>query len=234
MSDPYAIGAVALTVDLERLRAVGQNLANVSTIAYRAEIPVQPAVAFSGYLDAGAAPSLLSLQSSKPGAMRQSFRPLDLAISGPGYFVLSTPDGYRYTRRGDFQLDSQGVLRSAEGFEVMGAGQGLVSDMSTVEVQKDGTIKDGSRVRGRIDVVDFSGGNILVHEGGGIYRASMAPDVAPSPDVRQGFLEQSNVDPATETVRMMETVRRVGMMTQAIRAYDAMLDAAVNQMGNGY
>lgn len=231
MANVFLVGAAALDGELERLRVIGQNFANAATVGYRAEISVRPAVLFSTVLDNE--PPATVLQSAKLGALRQTSQTLDLALGGPGYFVLKSAEGYRYTRRGDFHVGTDGLVHSSKGYEVMGSGFGSLRNLDSIEIDHDGTLFDNGRPAGRIDVVEFGSDAVLVHEGGGVYSSTSAPDSSSSPDVRQGYLEQSNVDPATETVQMMQVVRRVGMVTRAIRAYDSMLDAAVNELGNG-
>lgn len=236
MTDTVSVATAAMLTDLERLRAVGQNFANAATAGYKAQYALSTSAdqRFAEIL-AGADPAeLVQLAlDSRPGALRQTERSLDLAIDGAGYFQVETPRGVRYTRRGDFTLSADGLLKTADGFPVLGAGGALrlVSDL--VQISRDGVLRQEERAIGRLAIAMFEGSARLEHEGGGLYRSDMEPALAAdaTAGVRQGYLEAANVQPVNEMVRLMETVRHFGLTAQALRANDELLETSISRLG---
>lgn len=236
MTDTVSAATAAMLTDLERLRAVGQNFANSATTGYKAQyaLSANGDPRFAEFL-AGADPAeLVQLAlDARQGALRQTERPLDLAIDGAGYFQVETPQGVRYTRRGDFALSADGLLQTAEGFPVLGAGGALRLASDLVQIGPDGVLRQDERVLGRLAIATFDGSARLEHEGGGLYRSDMQPTLAAdaAADVRQGYLEAANVQPVNEMVRLMETVRHFGLTAQALRANDELLETSISRLG---
>lgn len=235
MSDTIAAATASMLADLERLRTIGQNFANAATTGYKAEYAVSKShEQFADVLAAGDPSALVQLAvDSRPGALRQTDRRLDVALDGPGYFQIETADGVRYTRRGDFQLGADGVLQTRDGHAVLGAAGvlRLVSDL--VQIDRTGTVRHEDRLLGTLAAVTFAQPGDVVHEGNGIYRSDAVPASADpaATTIRQGYLEAANVQPVNEMVRLMETVRHFGLTAQALRAHDAMLEAGINRLG---
>jgi flagellar basal-body rod protein FlgF/flagellar basal-body rod protein FlgG len=119
-------GLVART---QALDTIANNLANASTVGYRAEHNVFSSVLAS----AGSATDSALNQAinsfgmlsgttldQTQGALQKTGNDLDLGIEGPGYFVVQTANGPVYTRNGAFQVSSRGQLVTAAGDAVMG------------------------------------------------------------------------------------------------------------------
>lgn len=139
------------------------------------------------------------------GELRPTGNPLDLAITGRGFFVVETPSGPRYMRSGSLAVDRDGFLVTRSGLRVMGQGGPiqLGPGATGVVVNEHGeVILNGEHV-GTLMVVDFPEGTGLVYEGGGLIRAEGEPVPAEGFSVKQGFLERSNVSPVEEMVRLL-------------------------------
>lgn len=235
MTDTVSAATAAMLTDLERLRAVGQNLANTATPGYRAEFAVnpgaqQPFVELLGGADPAALVQLTL--DTRAGALRQTDRPLDLAIEGAGFFRVETAQGVRYTRRGDFMLAPDGTLKSAEGYPVLAAEGEIRLTSDQVKVSQDGSLHQDERSLGRLALAVFDSSASLVHEGGGLYRTEATPRLGDEAGaIRQGYLEAANVQPVAEMVRLMETVRHFGLTAQALRAHDEILESSISRLG---
>ena len=96
-------------VQQTRLETVANNLANATTTGFKKD-----SLYFDEMLRAKTKTNLTQ------GNMRQTGNPLDLAISGDGFFKVETPYGIRYTRNGKFLVNAEGVLVTSEGDPVMG------------------------------------------------------------------------------------------------------------------
>ena len=235
MTDTVSAATAAMLTDLERLRTIGQNFANSSTAGYKAEYAVNaPGDArFAQLMNADPAALVQLALDERAGALRQSNRSLDLAIEGSGYFQVETPAGVRYTRRGDFALGPDGLLQTPEGHALLGEGGAIRLNSDQVRIDRDGTLRQDERVLGRLAIAVFDDSAGLVHESGGLYRASAEPTAQPAAPVavRQGYLEAANVQPVAEMVRMMETVRHFGLTAQALRANDEILESSISRLG---
>jgi flagellar basal-body rod protein FlgF len=151
------------------------------------------------------------------GASELTKNPLDVAIDGAGFLVVQTPAGERYTRDGGLKLNNQGQLVNSSGYPVLGGSGPIVFQPTDKEITiaADGnvTVLEGinrvDSVRGKLRLVSFADAQKLVKEGSNLYSAG--PDAVARPDiisqVRQGFVEKSNVNSVVEMSRMIEVTR---------------------------
>lgn len=237
MTDISGIAAASMQSDQARLRAVAQNLANSQTPGYRAELAA-PTLAprFDALLSQAGVPVPLTAgtRNERPGALQQTNRQLDLAIEGAGYFRLLDGGREVYSRRGDFHIDEQGVLRGARELPVAGTTGEIHLPNADVVIHPDGAIeKDGVAID-HMTIVQFPSDARLDYLGDGLFvtdNSALAVD-AESAHVRQGFVEAANVRPMDEMTQLMEITRRFGAAAQALKAYDQMLDSALTGLGS--
>jgi flagellar basal-body rod protein FlgG len=151
----------------------------------------------------------------------------------------------RYTRNGSFYLDAEGGLRTSDGHRVIGAdGLPIVLGVPLNEVRMapNGALFDartGEPLPGEpaLMISRIDNPFNLVREGAGIFRLADAdanPPAAANPAdfaVRQGFIEQSNVDAAQSMVDMMTALRIYEANQRVIQYYDRSLEKAVNEIG---
>lgn len=155
------------------------------------------------------------------GELRPTGNPLDLAISGRGFFVVETPSGQRYTRGGSFAVDRDGFLVTRSGHRVMGQGGPIQLGPGAVQVvvnEQGEVILNGEHV-GTLMVVDFPQGTELAYEGGGLIRAEGEPQEARGFSVKQGFLEKSNVSPVEEMVKLLLISRSFESYQKALQLH---------------
>lgn len=233
--------AAGMSAQNQQLNAVANNLANVSTDGYHAE-----RVAFDELLDnemnaagtstdtgAGASAQVIG-DSSSPGALKQTGRPLDLAIEGEGFFQLTRPGGQAVlTRDGAFSLDSNRRLVSATGALLQppitvppGVSEAQIS------ISSDGTVRAGTRTLGKLAVVNVAAPDKLLAVGEGGFQATAASGAAtPVKGARviQGSLEGSDVEVSAEMATMTTTERAYQMDSSAIQMEGQMMSIA-NQL----
>ena len=234
MSDAIAALSDAMRNDAETLRMIGQNVANMETVAYRREITVlRPS--FDQATDAAraalAAPSgVESAIDLRPGTLKGSSEPLHVALEGPGFFVIDTPQGEALSRRGDFRLDSEGRLVNHEGLPVLGRAGGIVLE-GTPQISADGTVRVAGETVAQLRVAQVAPDSQLVSLGNDLYRAPQLPEGDDAARVRQGFLETSNVDSVQEMVRLIETMRHFEAVQRFVTGYDSMVGKAISELG---
>lgn len=167
------------------------------------------------------------------GAMEQTGRSADLALTGNAFFAVQTPQGERYTRAGNFTVNEQGVLCTPAGEPVLGQNGVLNVGTGDFTVDSTGGVWAGGQQVGALRLVGFEDPTVLRKEGGNLFYAYNANPGQPTDyTVRQGFLETSNVDLSTVMVDMMTVYRAYETNQRMIQMIDSTLDKAVNQVGN--
>lgn len=223
-----------------RQTATSNNIANASTPGYKRDIAVTES--FSDVLTAAsqrraigtmgmltsATRSYVDLSSGTAAATDGQY---DLAIMGEGFFAVETEAGVRYTRAGNFRPDAHGWLVTPDGARVLGE-EGHIRAGLGFAVAADGTYYSKDEPGGKILIVaptDYEG---MTKAGGGLFDSATMEQVAEgSVSVVQGVLESSNVNVVQEMVDMITGFRIYEAAQKAILSHDAMLDAAVNQVG---
>ena len=167
--------------------------------------------------------------SNVQGVLQTTDVETDLALTSPGYFVVQTPAGERYTRNGNFQLDAQGMLQSSDGYAVQGENGPIGPLSSDFSVSADGTIMDQGQRLDRLRIVDIPT-EALIREGQSLYSASQIQQ-STTAQVLQGSIEGSNVDLSGQMVQMMTVMKAYEANQKVIQIQDEMLGKAVNEVG---
>lgn len=225
MIDALTAAAASMSNDLARMTSLGHNLANASTPGYKR------------HLAAGADPFMQALQAAdhKHGTLRPTGAALDVAIGGDGFFEVRTEAGLAYTRRGDFRIDATGQLVTHAGHQVMGTAGPLVLRSASPVIGKDGRVVDGEQEVGQLKIVHFAKPQQLTRAGdGGLFTATEAATATQehqAPKLYQGHLEASNVNTASEMVKLIETVRHFEAMQKVVHSSDEMTERALRKLG---
>lgn len=222
---------------------IGDNVANVKTPGYKEEsasnisFPTQlleritenQAPVQIGVIGRGVGVDRTVL-SNVQGTIQTTGIKTDLALSSPGYFVIQTPAGERYTRNGHFQLDANGTLQTQDGNPVLGQ-KGPIGPLSLeFSVNADGTVTDSGQIVDRLRVVDIPT-TALNREGESLYSANQPAQASTTAQVLQGSIEASNVDVSGQMVKIMTVMKAYEANQKVIQTEDSMLDKAVNEVG---
>lgn len=168
------------------------------------------------------------------GTIQYTGNRLDLAIEGDGFFVVQTPNGLRYTRNGNFTLNDQGIIVTNQGYPLMGEDGPLQTIPGRgVTITGNGQLFFDGLQGGRILIVDFPEPELLNKIGENLYASEYEPEtLADSFAIRQGYLENSNVNIVQEMVKMIQVNRHYELNQRVITTYDLTMDKAVNNVGN--
>jgi flagellar basal-body rod protein FlgF len=210
--------ALAQQANLRRqMDVVANNIANMNTTAYKGEEMMFIAHLVRSQGGASALGERISfprdiatVRNLLEGPMVETGNPFDLAIHGEGYFAVQTEDGERYTRNGRFTLDETGRLINEQRQLVLSEGGQPFTFNSTevnIRIARDGTVSTENGQIGRIRVVRFENPHDLRIVAGGLYATEQQPQAVEKPQVVQGMLEGSNVNPIREMTRMIEVHR---------------------------
>lgn len=183
------------------------------------------------------------LRLNTQGGLVQTENALDVAIEGQGYFVLNRPDGSQvYTRAGSFQLSSEGQIVSLDGYEVEPAVV-IPANTRQVEINQEGMVmayieNDPNPVElGQFTLTTFLNDAGMRPIGNNLLEATAASgepiEVAPGDPgvgvIRQGYLENSNVNIIQQITDLISAQRAYEMNSKAIETADQML-STVNQI----
>jgi flagellar basal-body rod protein FlgF len=228
-----AAGAIAQS---DAMDATANNIANAGTSGFHAE-----RVSFKEALTKAKSPDQLSVQAStgktldgQNGALLQTGNPLDVALEGDGLFSVQTAQGARYTRAGNFQLDSQGALVTPDGYKVLGTnGQPITMPptATNIAVTSDGTISTDGQPVGQLKLAQVAA-NQLKREGGTLFSATGAPQTGgTAPTVRSGVLESSNVNIVHGVVDLVKVQRNYDSLMRVIQNYHDIDDQTAKTLG---
>jgi flagellar basal-body rod protein FlgG len=244
----------ALQNDSAAMDRIGANIANLPTPGYRREIAVQAPIlgadgvsAFAGAVEsqraqaqAAAAPAAVAPLAgalrfdTRHGTLKTTDAPLDVALLGAGFFEIETEHGPAYTRNGQFHVDARGTLVTSQGLPVAGRGGQITLAPGPVSIDATGQVIQNARPVGQLKVVELDAPDALQHLGGSLYASSTPsrPLADAQVQVRQGALENSNVDHMTEMVQMTQVMRHFETMARVVQSYDDMVGTAINKLGS--
>jgi flagellar basal-body rod protein FlgF len=239
------IAYIALSMKMVQQRALSvaaNNIANSDTAGFKVEELMQGTQAGAPARDEGVVGSAQFVintglaRNFSQGEVRQTNAPLDLAISGSGYFRISTPQGERYTRDGRFSVDAQDRLVTAQGNPVLDdAGGQIVLDplLPTPTISRDGVVSQGNQRVARIGVVDFPSASVLSKQGDNLFAntSNALPAAAANAQVHQGMIEGSNVNPVLEMTNLIQISRAYEDASQMVSNIQNLSEQTVNRLG---
>ena len=224
---------------------ISGNLAGLAVPGYRRGVPV---VSRSNWLlemtsagdlaSAGERASVLNAGAQldlTSGPIRHTGAQFDLSLEGPGYFCVQTPAGTAYTRGGAFRLDSGGWLVTASGDRVLGQNGPIQIAGNAVEFHENGEVVVDGAAADRIRVVEIAPGRQVGRLGGGLLQAAPTARIEVVGEdrvrVRQGYLEQANVNAVAELASMISALRAFEASQRVLQASDETLDKVINETG---
>lgn len=164
------------------------------------------------------------------GVLRNTNAPLDLALSGGGFFSVQTAEGERYTRNGSFSKDAYGRLVDSDGNLVLGENGSISANGKDILVDTNGRIQVDGQYVDTLKIRSFPR-NALTKVGANLFSASTGGVVSEDLSIRQGYLEASNVDSTGEMVDMVQTIRAYEINQKILKTQDEILGRAVNEVG---
>ena len=239
----------------KRLDTVTNNLANASTTGFKREgltsksfdqmLTVKLNDLSVPYLNEGIGKMSLGVKIGKnytdysQGSLKETGNTYDLALAGNGFFTISYTDkkgntSEKYTRDGEFTMDSEGYLRTLEGDYVQGEGGAIMIPVETSEVsiRDNGDIYADGEYVDSLRIVDFEDYNNIEKFGENLYNVvDGATETESTAAVKQGYLEMSNINVVKEMVEMITISRAYESNQKLIQTEDDMLDKSVNQVG---
>ena len=232
-----------LRANADMLEVLANNLANLNTTGFKGDETFfrlyNRAVSESGLppLDQAINDSTVvqgTVINFQGGPMTATGRDLDAALEGVGFFVVETPAGTRYTRNGHFQVNSHGRLVTSEGFEIVGKRGAIAVPPGKVSIAQNGAIEVNGTAVDTLKIVDFADKTQLHKAGSSMFQVKpgAVEQEARETQVRQGSLEQSNINPVQQMMSMINMMRQFEGLQKAINTVmNTLNEKSVNQVG---
>ena len=232
----------AMRPKMARMEVLANNLANINTTGFKADRVFVRMLEQSSKGATDVRGDMTGVETGKyidatAGSLQQTDNPLDLAIQGDGYFAVQTPRGTRLTRNGNFTLSKEGVLTTSDGYAVLGLNGPIQLpqrdnlDMRSLTVAQSGEVVMDKDPIGQIRIVVPEHPELIQKDHESLMFVDDSEkllDVAPdSINVRQGFVEESNVEGIEEMIAMIELNRGFETDQKMIQSQDATLDRSL-------
>jgi flagellar basal-body rod protein FlgG len=222
------------------LEVVSHNLANTSTAGFKRELlnnwmVRSPATSQGELVEPGNYVDVRS-RDMEQGSIHETGKDTDLALQGPGYFKVQTPQGIRYTRNGSFALNPEYELVTQQGHKVMGKNGAIALNALDKEFTFDaeGGIHMDKNLGDQILVVDFPNPQDLRPEGQNFLipgpQAGLEQET-PTTRVLQGNIEESNVDVVAESVNLIDIHRRYEAYLKVLQTFATSDSKAIQEIG---
>ncbi len=214
----------------QALDAAANNLANINTTGFKAQAPTFHSMLATASQNATSSPLSQAVNNFgvigdgrvvlQQGSLEQTGSDLDFAIEGEGFFAVQTSAGRLYTRNGNFHIDRNGFLVTADGDQVMSGQKAIAIPPGHLSVSGDGTISVDGALAGQLQIVNFAVGAGLASAGKSNLSAPVASE-RPTQAARivQGSLESSNVNGISAAVGLVMLQRHADMLQQALTAF---------------
>jgi flagellar basal-body rod protein FlgF len=216
---------------LESLEMLANNIANASTAGFKADgefrglyTSIEAAeAAQSGFSPRADAYPVIDSQWTdlSQGTVMPTGNPLDLALEGPGFFVVDTKTGPLLTRNGSFRVAPDGTITSPEGhpLRTIGGKTLRIDSNRPFVVSPVGTVVQDGQEIGKLELVDPGSSASIRRRGHNYFQLTDPKGALKTADaarVNQGRLEAANVSPAQAAVRLVEVLRQFEMLQKAL------------------
>ena len=237
MENSIYIGLSRQVALQRQLSLVANNVANANTPGYRADKmlfeeyltkpkPVNESMSF--VLDYG------QYKDEEAGPTSYTGNPLDVALDGPGFFMVETAAGTQYTRAGNFGMNTERELVTPSGNRVLDPGGNPIlipKDATDIRIAKTGEVSTENGVVGKLGVMEFANVQRLRPTGAGYYVNDGLPGVEAETTVTmQGMLEGSNVKPVMEMTDLIEISRQYQSMQNLLQSEHELQRNAIKQL----
>lgn len=262
-----------------KVETIANNVANANTVGFKKDqlvfkehltaltqgiddidIPRKEFSPADFYHTQGAENAMVAVDGSytifEQGQLQPTSNPLDVGLQGEGFVEVLTPNGVRFTRKGNFTMNREGELVTDQGYKVLSAVAGAptgsrdpasapnypkpedrvvrIPTDAKVTITREGDVVTKDGPISKLSVVEFVDKHALRKEGNSLY---VTPDEANivrddiKTIVHQGFLEGSNVNAIEEMSELIKAHRHFESIQKAMNAYDSISGKAANDIG---
>jgi flagellar basal-body rod protein FlgF len=237
--------AAAMNTNARWQELISENLSAGSIPGYKKQDLSFSAVQ-SGQSSSGVAgsqgvtmPKATAVTNFRQGEIKSTGVNTDVALEGPGFLSVQLPDGNTgYTRDGELHVNSTGQVVTKQGYLVLGDGGPIQldpSNSSPISISATGELSQGTSLKGKLQVSDFSQPNLLTPISYGYFIATnpnLRPEDAPGTTLRQGYVEASNTSSSSEMVSLIASMRMYEANQRVVQMQDERMGKAISELGN--
>ena len=213
----------------KQMDVVSNNMANMNTTGYKQDDTV-----FSSFMvqtpeaeGFGKVPVYFTqdfglFKDFAEGAIVDTGNPLDLSVRGDAFFAIETPQGERYTKKGNFTLDANGQMVTSEGYAVLSENNEpffFAPGEREISIAENGDVTTENGLVGRIKLVKFADNQKLLKVADTMFENTEAANMqvgAADAQIKQGTLEKSNVNSINEMTKLINLQRSYEFVQQMI------------------
>ncbi|SHG92590.1 flagellar basal-body rod protein FlgG [Thermosyntropha lipolytica DSM 11003] len=238
--------AAGMMLNMAKQDVIANNIANVNSHGYKKDSTVArafPEMLISRLKDKDSPRLIGSLGTGAciggiytdytQGVFKKTDNPYDLAIDGEGFFVCLLPGGEEvFTRDGSFKINADKMLVNNQGYPVLDRNdQVIYIEGEDFTVDERGVISVEGEEIAQLKIVSFPDPNALEKRGDNTYTGANY-DIDSNSRLRQGYVEDSNVNAVKEMVDLITVVRSYESLQKIIQAVDETVKTAIDQVGS--
>lgn len=217
---------------------ISNNVANTETSGFKAKRILE-----NTYIDKNNAINpnnynndIATYTDMQEGSLMETGNTFDLAISGTGFFAVSTADGIFYTRAGYFTINKDYEIITHSGKKLLDINKGTITlpeNYSNVIIRQDGRITIDNEELTQIGIFKFNNLNLLKNIGSNLFTSKEADSLSEETEFKilQGFIEQSNVNKVKQLTTLVEVQRDAGVVTNLLNSYDELTKNTISKLG---
>ncbi len=221
----------------EQVDVIANNMANVDTAGFKKRgVFFQQLITAEEALERNQQDVTLptgrvaTYTDTSDGKIIKTGNPLDIALSGDGWFTLQTASGTAYTRSGEFAINQNGMLVTPQGDFVLGEG-GPIQVSNSFSVNEAGGISDSNVLVNSFMLQSFPDGTNFKMQNNYFVPPADAQATTANAQVMQGYIESSNVEIVKEMVSLIRAHRHYDTNQKLITSQDETLRKTVNEIG---
>jgi len=241
MENAFLVSLSHLSALKREMDVIANNLANASTDAFKSEgvlFEEQISALAEGDSSAKEVSFVLDyglVRNLAIGNLLQTGSPLDVAITGEGYFAVQYKDRIAYTRNGNFSLNSKGELVNSQGYQILNANMNPITippGADLPDISGDGTLSGRGQPNQKLGLFNFKDEQSLQKIGANLFITDQerTPVAGKKASLVQGSIETSNVQAVSEITRMIEVMRKYQSAVQLTENEDELTRKAIDQL----
>lgn len=242
MENSQLIGLSRQMVLRRKMDVIANNLANINTAGYKAdkllfEEHIMPVARMNEFRTLDKRLSYViddrMTHAFSAGPIIETSNPVNVALNDDtSFFVVASPNGERYTRNGEFDINALGQLVNSDGYGVQGADGPITftTEDTNINISRDGVVSSSRGEIGRLRVVTFANTDALVKEGISMFRGDN-PLPVEQPNIMGGHVERSNVKGVVEISKMIQVTRSYTSLAKALKQTADLRSDAIDKLG---
>jgi flagellar basal-body rod protein FlgF len=222
--EPVELILQSIQSNVRQVDVLSHNIANANTPGY------QPQQVFSQYMGEAGLVLTEATSHAVKGGVKETGRPLDVAILNDGFLIVEQNGQQALTRNGRLHVDAQGTLKHASGAQVIGQNGFITLPSENIRIDELGNIYANDEIVETLLVMSPTKSTELTPIGGGLY-SSQGELIVSEIQIKQHSINGASVSTSHDMVRLIEISRHTQSLQKAVLAMDQISNAGINELG---